>query len=149
MTLLLGIILFLFFILVGIIFLSIIGIEKKYLTNANFLLITPILGALTMVCFGEFLIFIFSMKYTSWLFLIILSIIGYINRKKVFIALEVFYKKMKGYLLLSLLAGIIVSIPSLKIFSLNSPRIINNDIAFYPSSMDWLLHNSFRNFKRI
>ena len=59
MTLLLGIILFLFFILVGIIFLSIIGIEKKYLTNANFLLITPILGALTMFCFGEFLIFIF------------------------------------------------------------------------------------------
>jgi len=149
MTLLLGIILFLFFILVGIIFLSIIGIEKKYLTNANFLLITPILGALTMVCFGEFLIFIFSMKYTSWLFLIILSIIGYINRKKVFIALEVFYKKMKGYLLLSLLAGIIVSIPSLKIFSLNSPRIINNDIAFYLSSMDWLLHNSFRNFKSL
>ena len=56
---------------------------------------------------------------------------------------------MKLYLFISILSGVILSIPSLKNFSLNSPRIINNDIAFYLSSMDWLLDNSFLNFKTL
>ena len=147
MTLILGILLFLFFILIGIIFICSIGMEEE-LKNKEFLLITPILGSLLMVCFGETLFLILPMKYTIYIFLVILILLGIKNKEKVLFVLKI-WKDMKLYLFISILSGVILSIPSLKNFSLNSPRIINNDIAFYLSSMDWLLDNSFLNFKTL
>ena len=72
LTLLLGIMIFILFTLIGIVIFSLLKIDKDELSNTYFILLAPILGALVMVCFGETLLLIFPLKYAGHLFLITL-----------------------------------------------------------------------------
>lgn len=141
MTLILGIVLFLFFLITGSILLCAIKIEDNRLENYKFLLITPILGAFSMVCFGEILFIFFPLKYVGYIYVTLFIILGFKNRKKLYKLLKL-YNNLKFYFLICILAGIIVSIPSLKQFYFNSPQTTNNDIIYYLSSMDWLYNNN-------
>ena len=53
LTLLLGIMIFILFTLIGIVIFSLLKIDKDELLNTYFILLAPILGALVMVCFGN------------------------------------------------------------------------------------------------
>lgn len=142
MTLILSIFLFLFFTLIGSILLCLLGIEIRTLNNKNFLLLTPILGVLLTVCLEETLFIFFPIKYSSLIFLIII-LISIFKYKKNILEIMKYWKTMKIYITIIMFSCFMVAIPSLKYFNLNSTQLMNNDIAYYLSSMDWIYNHNF------
>ena len=142
LTLLLGIMIFVLFTLIGIVIFSLLKIDKDELLNTYFILLAPILGALVMVCFGETLLLIFPLKYTGYLFLITLIYLIIKVRKDLHVAFNSLIIKRLP-ILISIFGGIVTSFPVLKNINFVSIQGVNNDIAFYFSSMDCLYSNNF------
>lgn len=146
LTLILGIIIFLFFLLIGFLVLDNFIYKKNILEESKgILLMSPILGAIIMVCLGETLFLFFPMKNMLLIYSLGIGILLF-YKKKTLMKLKK-YLEIKAYIFISLISGFLVSIPAFKRIEFNSPQIVNNDIAFYLSSMDWIYKNSYLNFK--
>lgn len=144
-TLLFGYILFLFFMFIGILTISFFNLKENFYKNNGFWLLTPILGIYMMIFFGEMLFLVLPQKYVGWLFISSILFLSFKNRKNLIMILNYIFKTKKLYFFIFALSGFLISIPVLKSFSLVSTQILNNDIIFYFSSMDWLYNNSFFN----
>ena len=142
MTLILSIFLLLFFTLIGSILLCLLDLENKILKNKSFLLIAPILGVLVTICLEETLFIFFPVKYSSLIFLILVVIFTLKYKKRILKILK-YWKTMKSYIAIIIFSSFMVAIPSLKYFNLNSTQLMNNDIAYYLSSMEWIYNHNF------
>lgn len=145
LTLLFGYTLFLFFMFIGILTISFFNLKENFYKNNGFWLLTPILGIYMMIFFGEMLFLVLPQKYVGWLFVSSILFLSFKNRKNLIMILNYIFKTKKLYFFIFALSGFLISIPVLKSFSLVSTQILNNDIIFYFSSMDWLYNNSFFN----
>ncbi len=141
MIIIFSILVLLMLFIVGIGVLKLSSLDKKIITNMNFIWISPLIGIMGSICIIQILNVVFAIRIVSIIYLILVITFGLYSRDLLFGCYKAMQKN-KVILIIISFALIILNMPAILKNDFISIQKVNNDIIFYLSSMDWLLNHS-------
>lgn len=141
-TYLLSLTIFISLFLIGGIVLCLLLPEYEISKNHQLLFLAPILGAVSVTCICETFVIFAAMRYACWFTLIFLAMILLLLRKKYTCFIHTFFNH--SYLDMYSALCLYLCYPTLGKTGFISARMLNNDLIFYLSDMDWFMQHTLR-----